>query len=284
MKSVLIATLIFLFSLNLFSQDYCQGNPTESYLPLKLNTVKKYYFDGFYYTEKIIDNVSINNKMYFKVIQEYSKGSKTELYLRKDASGIFEYHKETNKEFLKLPSKLELNFTWYNIDSTVKFKIIDTIGIYKSPYCSYSNLLTIETKVQNKNNLVYTYYYKRGIGFIGGLKNGTPISFVDLKKKSACFPGGDDEMQKFIINNIEYPQKAKEEGIEGKVIIGFEVDTNGKLLNIKVLRSINSDLDSEAIRIVKLMPNWEPNYLINGETIKMSYQLPINFTISKLKE
>lgn len=92
------------------------------------------------------------------------------------------------------------------------------------------------------------------------------------------FPGGNDSMNKFIKENITYPQKAKLEKIGGKCFIKFIVLNEGSITDIKVEKGIIgcSECDSEAIRVIKLMPKWKPGK-INGNAVNVYYLLPINF-------
>ena len=92
------------------------------------------------------------------------------------------------------------------------------------------------------------------------------------------FPGGTEDLMKFLRNNIQYPQMARETNIQGKVIIQFVVNKDGKISNVKVLRGIGGGCDEEAIRVVKSMPTWKPGKQ-NGVTVPVYFQLPISFTL-----
>ena len=72
------------------------------------------------------------------------------------------------------------------------------------------------------------------------------------------FPGGETALKKYITENIRYPEIAKENGVEGIVVVGFIVFTDGTLNDIKVVKFIDPDLENEALRIVKGMPLWIP--------------------------
>lgn len=91
------------------------------------------------------------------------------------------------------------------------------------------------------------------------------------------FPGGMDEMIKFIQSNIIYPQNCKERNIGGKVFLKFIVSTDGKIENVVVLKSSGFELlDNEALRVVKFMPAWKPGSQ-NGKNVLVYFNLPINF-------
>ncbi|MBP5688452.1 MAG: energy transducer TonB [Muribaculaceae bacterium] len=98
--------------------------------------------------------------------------------------------------------------------------------------------------------------------------------------RTPSFPGGDAELMRFISKNIEYPAEAVKNHIEGKVIVQLLVDKTGKVSEIKVVRSAGEDLDNEAVRVMKLLPDFSPGYnLIKGEPVSMWYTLPVVFKL-----
>jgi TonB family protein len=92
------------------------------------------------------------------------------------------------------------------------------------------------------------------------------------------YPGGRNEMLKFIWANIEYPDSARQAGIFGMVYVSFMVETDGNLSEAQVLRGIDSACDKEALRVVSLMPNWVPARS-NGEPVRAPVYLPIYFEL-----
>ena len=92
------------------------------------------------------------------------------------------------------------------------------------------------------------------------------------------FPGGEAELFHYISKNIHYPQEAKEKGIQGRVFIGFIVEKDGSISNVRNLRGVDSELDAEAIRVVESMPRWKPG-MHRGEPVRVSYQIPIVFKL-----
>ena len=73
-----------------------------------------------------------------------------------------------------------------------------------------------------------------------------------------AFPGGEEAMNKYISENLQYPAMAKENGVEGIVNVAFTVKSDGSIGSIKIVRMIDPDLEQEAIRRVKSMPQWTP--------------------------
>ena len=87
------------------------------------------------------------------------------------------------------------------------------------------------------------------------------------------FPGGDAELYKFISQNLNYPAMAIENGVQGKVIVQFVVTKDGSIGNVKVVRSVDRDLDNEAIRVCKKLPKFIPGKQLTCGTL---YLLPSN--------
>ncbi|MBQ7042550.1 MAG: energy transducer TonB [Muribaculaceae bacterium] len=92
------------------------------------------------------------------------------------------------------------------------------------------------------------------------------------------FPGGEAELMKYISNNIKYPTMAMENNIQGRVVVQFVVTKSGKIGEVKVVRSKDPDLDKEAVRVVKSLPNFIPGKM-NGQAVNVWYTLPITFKL-----
>ena len=95
------------------------------------------------------------------------------------------------------------------------------------------------------------------------------------------FPGGDAALMKFLRSNINYPQVAMENGVQGRVIVQFVVTKNGSVGEVKVIRSVDRDLDKEAIRLCKSLPKFIPGKM-NGQAVNVWYTLPITFKLQGL--
>ena len=92
------------------------------------------------------------------------------------------------------------------------------------------------------------------------------------------FPGGDDELMRWLGNNINYPAIAQEQGIQGQVILRFVVSPDGSVGQIEVLRSLEPSCDREAVRAVGKMPKWTPGRQ-NGNPVFVYYNLPVRFRL-----
>ena len=94
-----------------------------------------------------------------------------------------------------------------------------------------------------------------------------------------AYPGGYNKMSDYFSSNIEYPQDATDNGIEGTVDVNFAVDETGKLTNAKVISPrVGYGLEEEALRVVNTMPKWTPGK-IKGKNVKTYYTLPIRFQL-----
>jgi protein TonB len=92
------------------------------------------------------------------------------------------------------------------------------------------------------------------------------------------FLGGFDSLAVFLSKNLKYPTLAKENGIEGRVVVRFVVEKDGTLTNITLLRKVGWGCDDEATRLIKQMPNWTPGKM-NGKPVRTYYTLPIVFSL-----
>lgn len=110
------------------------------------------------------------------------------------------------------------------------------------------------------------------------------VKFVTMTPDDQpTYPGGDEARIKFLMENIKYPETAKKDTIQGKVFVTFMVQKDGSITNVKVTRGVRKDLDEEAIRVVKLMPKWNPGKL-KGEVIITTMNLPISFKLDGKKK
>ena len=93
------------------------------------------------------------------------------------------------------------------------------------------------------------------------------------------FPGGDAALMKYLSSNIRYPQAAADNNIQGKVIVQFVVTKTGKIGEVKVARSVDKDLDKEAVRVCKSLPAFSPGRNAVGDPVNVWYTLPVTFKL-----
>lgn len=93
------------------------------------------------------------------------------------------------------------------------------------------------------------------------------------------FPGGFKKFYKFVNENLKWPDESGMIDIQGRVFLMFVVEKNGSLSHIHVIRGLSSEFDAEAVRVMKLSPNWRPGTQ-NGRIVRVYYKMPILFTLS----
>jgi len=111
--------------------------------------------------------------------------------------------------------------------------------------------------------------------------NKEPVYAVVEKQPS--YPGGDDARVAFLGQNIKYPEQATKNGVQGKVFVTFVIEADGSISNVKVLRGIGGGCDEEAVRIISIMPKWNPG-MKNGKAVRVQFNLPIKFTLDSGKD
>ena len=93
------------------------------------------------------------------------------------------------------------------------------------------------------------------------------------------YPGGQSAFAKFLGSHIRYPTAARENGIQGKVYIGFIVEKTGELSDLKIIKGIGGGCDEEALRVLKNSPVWKPG-MADGKPVRTSYTFPVTFQIA----
>ena len=92
------------------------------------------------------------------------------------------------------------------------------------------------------------------------------------------FPGGMNELLKYLAKSIKYPVIAQENGIQGRVVCSFVVNRDGSIVDIQVLRGVDPSLDKEAVRVLGTMPKWKPGKQ-RGKPVRVKYTVPVMFRL-----
>lgn len=106
---------------------------------------------------------------------------------------------------------------------------------------------------------------------------GNSFAIVMIDDTQTVFPGGDAALEEWLSENINYPEEAAKEGIEGKVYVAIIVEKDGTISEARIERRTHPALDAEALRVVSLMPKWNPNKF--GTQERITYLLPITFKL-----
>jgi protein TonB len=105
-------------------------------------------------------------------------------------------------------------------------------------------------------------------------------SVIDTVDVEAEFPGGVAAMNRWISENVNYPEEAIEMGEMGRVYVQFVVERDGTISNVNIVRGVSKSLDDEVRRLIKSMPIWIPG-MAEGKAVRTRCTLPVNFTLSE---
>ncbi|MEO6687206.1 MAG: TonB family protein [Dyadobacter sp.] len=163
-------------------------------------------------------------------------------------------------------TKMQGPFVWYYESGQVKMKSQYRNNDQIDEHYEYYESGQLDTfqKFDNSGKVVERHLYK---------KDGSESIFTDAE-----FPGGTQEMYRFLGEHINYPKELRKKGLEGKVIVSFVVRKDGSLDNLHALSSPNSSFSWEAIRVIRQMPKWKPAYR-DENAISIKYNLPVNFKL-----
>lgn len=142
--------------------------------------------------------------------------------------------------------------------------------------------IKVDTKIiineDDKNQGVEIKEYVQAAEIAEEVVEDDVIPFAIVEDKP-MFQGKDaNEFTKWVYNNIVYPEIAKENGVQGRVTLQFEIGKDGTVTNVKVLRGVDSSLDKEAVRVVSNSPKWTPGKQ-RGKAVKVTYNFPVTFQL-----
>ncbi len=215
---------------------------------------KTWWDNGF----KKAEGTYRNNKMegFFKnYYRKNGKRSSEGKYVNDKKEGDWKFYDSKGRllqEIIYKNGKAEGNFIVYDTLGNVFKK-----GVYKDDEIVSEEFTNPENKKDNNLSLIDEYV---------------------IVNKMPEFPGGQQKMLEFIYSRVKYPNDAKQYDIQGLCVVSFTIEKDGSLTDIEAVRGLCSSIRTEAIRIVKEMPKWEPGYQ-NGEAVKVHYNLPIRFKL-----
>lgn len=220
------------------------------------------------------------------------------------------------RERIKLLDYLGSSYTYYREAKEDSYiKQITELGLKYNLMTNYTSFIAIDEQVVNKDGKTTTVQQPLpmpegvsdyAVGYDPGTLSGgnTFASYADMSvitedeieitlqedisedqvflvvEVMPEFPGGQEAMMKFIADNMQYPDAAAENGIQGRVTLSFFVDVDGSITDIEVVRGIDPLLDAEAIRIVQSMPKWTPGKQA-GKPVRVKYTFPVRFSLPK---
>lgn len=149
-------------------------------------------------------------------------------------------------------------------------------GLMLLPFCGHSSN---NREVHDSIN-----YQKDSVGIskkISKEKKTTVVGNDTLYFKPEIFPlfpGGSNELMRFVSKNLKYPTPEAVKKVQGLVVVRFIIDENGKVTNTNVIKSLSPLCDAEAKRVIGIMPLWSPG-MDHGKTVKTIYTMPIHYRL-----
>ena len=110
----------------------------------------------------------------------------------------------------------------------------------------------------------------------------TDDKIYEVCEQMPIFESGDAALLKYLTDSVKYPELAKKHGVQGRVVIGFIVEKDGSLTDVKVLRHVDIALDAEALRVVKGMPKWIPGCQ-DEQLVRVRYNVPVSFRLKPME-
>ena len=126
----------------------------------------------------------------------------------------------------------------------------------------------------------------------GGVEGGTPFTYetttikqeedevFQVVEEQPMYPGGMQELMKYLQKEMKYPKEAQDKGIQGRVIVQFVVNKDGSICEANVVKSVDPLLDAEALRVVNAMPHWTPGKQ-RGEPVRVRFTIPVAFHLAE---
>ena len=175
-------------------------------------------------------------------------------------------------------------------NSPIVGAIVKVAGSTKGTVTDREGAFRMEVAVGDRIEVMYAGYETFAFGAskayakdrdytIALYKEGTDHSMVfDAVEVMPQYPGGPQALFEFLSKTIRYPVEAHKAGIEGRVLATFVVKKDGSISDAQVVKSVDPQLDAEAIRVINAMPNWEPGRQ-NGKPVNVKYTVPITFRL-----
>lgn len=247
-------------------------------------------FDFYNDEDKRIYDINTGNQ-YMKLTFSNLKGRPKVESFNELANNIIDcYHFLTNDEATKIEtftnkkaSKIELvGATIKYDDGSISNKISELQGndLYgEGPLKPFtecqSDIYDREHSIQPQNTLPITPRIETE-SLEGAKKEGEAV--FDVTDQMPSYPGGAYAMMNYIEQNKQYPLSAKIKGLQGRVVVSFIVEKDGSLTDIHVVRSVETSLDNESVRVIKSMPKWNPGKN-HGTIVRVRYNVVVPFNL-----
>ena len=153
--------------------------------------------------------------------------------------------------------------TTYSFDELYAMHRVDTVD-------------TIEMHDKRHRKIIVENVYENPS--VSNTANGSDDTIYRSAEQMPRFPGGEAALMKYLESHINYPPEAAKNNVQGHVIVQFVVKKDGSISEVKVVRSLDKDLDKEAIRVIKSLPKFTPGRQ-DGKAVNVWYTLPVTFKL-----
>lgn len=170
------------------------------------------------------------------------------------------------------------------VDGTKKGTVTDREGKFQIEVSMGDNITASYVGYESKTigvSKVYSESSKSGEYYIGLHKDteaDDSEKVYDVVEQMPEFSNGQAALFEYLSKSIQYPEESRKKGIQGRVIATFVVEKDGSISNARVVKSVNPDLDTEALRVINAMPNWNPGKQ-NGKAVRTKYTVPVTFKL-----
>lgn len=115
-----------------------------------------------------------------------------------------------------------------------------------------------------------------------GLSRDDVVSFYDCDQRPVFLHSSDpkDFLEKWVYQYLKYPAEAVRDGIQGRVMVDFIIEKDGRVTGVKVVKGVSEELDAEAVKVVSASPKWKPGR-VNGNKVRTSLTIPVEFRLEK---
>jgi TonB family protein len=203
-------------------------------------------------------------------VKRYPDNNKTENNIRNDFLIIANY------DSLGTALVTNGNGHYKGYENDFKFKAIFEEGDVKDG--KREGTWKGQSGTTNKINFTETYVDGKLISGSAIDKSGIVKTYTGSRAVQPQYPGGANAFINYLGHTVKYPKEDRERFIQGKVIIGFIVEKDGRITDVHVLKHVSPSLDNEAVRVITASTNWVPGTQF-GNNVRVSYTVPINFTL-----
>ena len=246
-KNLIVLATIFISVIAYSQSSKCLRNLEKGTISVN----SKNYEEGISYLSLSIDEFPTSTAYFNRAAAYYHLGDTCGL-----CNDLTEASKLGNKEAEKLHLKKCI------ITDTIR-EVADSIF---EEYPGYSYSISMRTICSDYKSHMY--------------RNAKGENIESIWLKMPEFPGGENERNKFLSENMVYPNEAARKGYQGTVYISFVIESDGKVADIKLLRGPGGGLNEEALKVVGLMPKWEPGTW-KGKPVRVLFNMPIYFKLSR---